>query len=691
MIRITTALPLFSGLGCLAALEAGAQSLDYGALEALFGEPVTTSVTGSPQRSGDVPATMEIITAEDIRRSGAVDIPAILRHVTGVDVLRWTNSGADVGIRGYNKAFSSRLLVLVNGRQVYADHYGYTPWSSLPVEMAEIRQIEVVKGPNSALFGFNAVGGAINIITFSPAHDPVNYATVRGGTQDLIDASGARTFSPAEDWSLRISAGARRNEDFSTPLRTINIGSRRGDERTSLRLDSHYNPSPNVQFELEASYTETEQTNMVPIYLMAFEELSVGSLKGNLNAETRHGLIQGSLYRNWIDNAAFTGVFDGQNMVESDIPIVEYSNEVTVAQLQDIFKIGAAHTIRLSGEYRESEMNTSPVSGGTVFYDVLSAGAMWQWQLTETLTLTSALRRDNLELGRTGLVPEGYGLANSDWDRSLGETSYNAGLVWTLSDTDTLRLIAARGAQLPSLFDFGGNLLAIPLPPEFQPPPVIFVSGIPGLNPTTVTNYELAWDRRLPAMNADLRVAAFHGRSRDITANYGDLLPQYGIFSAPANIGDSKTDGLELSLTGTIAERWRWGAGYLYQDVDDEFAPQFPTGVTYTNFESTTPKYSINANLGWTRGPWEVDAYLKYVDRFLSIRYDDEFIFDGFSIPNVLYPVPSYTIVDARIAYRVNDKMMVSLSGQNLLDSEQRQTAGSDVERRLLANLTVEF
>jgi iron complex outermembrane receptor protein len=679
------------GLACVAAVDAGAQSLDYGALEALFGEPVTTSVTGSPQRSGDVPATMEIITAEDIRRSGAFDIPGILRHVTGIDVLAWTNSGADVGIRGYNKAFSSRLLVLVNGRQVYADHYGYTPWSSLPVEFGEIRQIEVVKGPNSALFGFNAVGGVINIITFSPAHDPVNHATVRAGTQDLIEASAARTVRITEDWQVRISAGARRNDDFSTPLRMANVGSRRGDERTSLRLDSHYALRPNIELEVEASYTETSQTNMVPSYLMAFEEMSVGSIKAGLQADTRYGLIQASLYRNRLNNAAFTGVFDGQNIVESDIPIVDFRNDLTVTQLQDIFKIGGAHTIRLSGEYRESKMNTSPLAGATVFYDVLSAGAMWQWQLTETWTLTNAVRRDRLELGRKGIVPDGYGLANSDWDRSFGETSYNVGLVWALGDRDTLRLVAARGAQLPSLFDLGGNLFGIPLPPEFQPPPIIFFSGIPGLNPATITNYELTWDRTLPALNANLRVAAFHGDTRDVIANYGDFLPQYNIFSAPANIGDSKTDGLELSLRGVITDTWRWSASYVYQDVVDDFAPQFPTGSTYTDFESTTPQYSVTANLGWTRGPWEADAYLTYVDRFLSIRNDDEYIFDGFSIPNVLYSVPSFTAVDARIAYAVNDRMTLALSGQNLLDSEQRQTAGPNVERRILASLNFAF
>ena len=166
------------------ALRCVAQSMDYGALEQLFNEPVTTSVDGSPERVSDVPATMEIITAEEIRRSGAKDIPGVLRHVGGVDTMEWGNDNMDVSVRGYDQALSERLLVLVDGRQVYADHYGYTPWSTVPVELSQIRQIEIIKGPSSALFGFNAVGGVINIITYNPLYDEVNSRQFSAGTQN---------------------------------------------------------------------------------------------------------------------------------------------------------------------------------------------------------------------------------------------------------------------------------------------------------------------------------------------------------------------------------------------------------------------------------------------------------------------------------------------------------------------------
>src|ERR1700722_5895530 len=99
------------GLALLGPAPLRAQAVDYGALEQIFGEPITTSVTGKPQRASEVPGDLTIITQDDIRRSGATDIPSILQFVTGVDVRRYTYGDAEVGIRGYSSPINPRLLV----------------------------------------------------------------------------------------------------------------------------------------------------------------------------------------------------------------------------------------------------------------------------------------------------------------------------------------------------------------------------------------------------------------------------------------------------------------------------------------------------------------------------------------------------------------------------------------------------
>src|SRR5690606_10588473 len=179
--------------------QAAADSVDRAAFQELFNEPVTTSATGAPQRATEAPVNMTIITQEDIQRSGATDIPGVLEGLANVDVMRSTRGQTDVAIRGYNGGMTPRLLVLVNGRQVYLDHYGMTNWDAIPVQLGEILQIEVVSGPNTALFGFNAVSGVVNIITYDALRDDIDEASVSVGTQSYAAASGIWTTRIGED------------------------------------------------------------------------------------------------------------------------------------------------------------------------------------------------------------------------------------------------------------------------------------------------------------------------------------------------------------------------------------------------------------------------------------------------------------------------------------------------------------
>jgi outer membrane receptor for ferrienterochelin and colicins len=205
------------GLCILAsATAASAQSIDYGAMEQLFNEPVTTSATGSPQRATEAPADMQIISADDIRRSGEVTLPGLLQRVAGIDVLNFSAGQSDVNVRGYDQVSSPRLLVLINGRQVYLDHYGLTVWATLPVQLDEIRQIEVVKGPNSALFGFNAVSAASS--TSSPSTRSSTPATWRpsgSATMASERLAGQRPLQAGRPPSRRVSpAGAEQRDEW---------------------------------------------------------------------------------------------------------------------------------------------------------------------------------------------------------------------------------------------------------------------------------------------------------------------------------------------------------------------------------------------------------------------------------------------------------------------------------------------
>jgi outer membrane receptor for ferrienterochelin and colicins len=663
--------------GILAAIviaaPARAQSIDYGALEQMFGEPITTSATGSPQRVTEVPVDMEIITADDIRRSGARDIPGVLKHVVGIDVLQWGNDSSDVGARGYNQPYSPRLLVLIDGRQVYADFFDYTPWSALPVELGAIRQIEVVKGPNSALFGFNAVGGVINIVTYNPLYDDVNTASLTGGTQGLAQGSAVGTVKLGSVGGLRISAGGRSDDDFDSPLPAVALGTRRGNNRGAIDVDGVFRLGNNVQLTLDASHTEADQTEFNPTSSFGYDRYGTDSVKSQLNADTSLGALQGSIYSNWIKSEIFSGV--------STAPFLTLQNQVTVAQAQDTFKLGTDNTFRVSAEYRHNTMPTTPIGGTHISYDVGSVAGMWEWKLQPDLSLTNAVRLDYLTLGRDGTKPAGFPLDNSAWDRSFTEPSFNSGLVWRADDMDTLRLTAARGVQMPSLVALGGLLL---------PLGTAVVTGTPTLDPTIAMNYELSWDLEVPALAGQARVNLFHETNEAISALDGFASVVNGVpVISGANIGNSRADGLELSFKGIFGEDWRWGLSYTPEIITDHFRPGLTIATTSVDFQHTTPDHVVKANLGWAHGAWEIDGYLQYESNFSGIALPSSAT-AVLAAPQ-LVPISNYVSFDGRVAYKLTDWATLALSAQSFGQASQHQTAGANVQRQVFGTLTVGF
>ncbi len=660
-ISVAVAATIAGGSAIYAPLHA--QPLDYTALEALFGEPVTNSVTGTPQRESQVPATMIIITADQIRRSGASDVPGVLRHVVGVDAWQWTADQADVAVRGYNQAFSPRLLVLVDGRQVYADHYGYTPWSTVAVEMDAIHQIEIVKGPASALFGFNAVAGVVNIVTRNPLHEDMMLLSAAAGTQDRTSASLVASWRLSDQAALRFTAGTRRSEDFSTPQEAFELGSRRGNQRDAFTVDGRFRIGERIHAGVEATWSDVHQTEVPPTYLTGYTEYRTRSLRTSWSADTRAGLVEGRLYRNEIDARPYLG--------DDPEAFFDFRNVVTVAQLKHMFKAGPNHTVRLAVEYRENGMDTTPVEGARVFYDIATVGGMWHWQITPTLTLTNAVREDRWSLGRRGFLPdqyeEFYGWTNDSWDRAYSRTSFNTGVVWATPATGTFRFMSARGPQLPNLVNLGATMY----PTDFGFFE-LWAAGVPTLRPAIVSSHEVSWTRPVMPSGIELRSNLFHSETREVPSSF-------------APIGTSRSTGLELSVAGNTGPSWRWAAGYTQQRITDRFDPDFGfVEFTYVDFENTTPRHVIKANFGWHRGRWEVDTFLRHQSDTLSVRGTDPVTF----LPS-LQPVPAHAAVDMRVGFSPAPRYTLALSGRNIARSSQRQTSTSDVQPQV--NLTFQY
>jgi len=664
-------------LGLAAPLPGAAQMLDYGTLEQVFGESVTTSATGKPQRASEAPVNMEIITRDDIRRSGALTIPDVLQFMAGIDVRRYGVATAEVGIRGYNQPFNPRLLVLVDGRQVYQDDYSHVSWWALPVQLAEIRQIEVIKGPNSALYGFNAVSGVINIITANPLRERVNSVTAYGGTPDAAGLSAVASARLGERVGLRVSLGGFGARDASgARLVALDRAGRERPAGEAASMDLRVQLAPGVEAYLQGSLTDSRLAEKAFTGTYDTARLHTNSLRAGVDADTAIGLISLSAYRNG------EHVTVGSPVINPDANWADQA--VIVVQASDTVKLGSSHTLRAGLEYRNNALTSPGFVYGTIGYEVHAASLMWDWQITPALSLTNALRVDRLGLYYRGTAAAGSGLTRADYNRGrFTVPSFNSGLVWRVSEVDTLRLMVAQGMQAPSLVDFGVQTPAGTYGP-------FVVAGNPKLRPSVVRHVELDYDRELPRLAAAARLAVFAERSDDLMAQAYAATPVIGPAGLPvllsANVGHSEAVGAELALKGHTASGWRWNLGYAFVATTDHTSlDQGPVATSAVDYAASVPRHVVTAGLGYSRGDWEADAVARWQSSFR------DFGSNGVGFALVPVTVHNYVTVNARVGYRLTEHLTLALTGQQLNAANLTTVAGPLVERRLILSLTARF
>ena len=156
-------------------------------LEQLLNTKVT-SVSKKEQKLARTAAAVFVISQDDIRHSGAASLPDVLRMVPGVDVAQIDANAWAITIRGFNSRYSSKLLVLIDGRSVYTPSFSGVYWDQLDLPLADIDRIEVIRGPGATIWGANAVNGVINIITRSSK-------ATQGGLAELTAGTGVEPVS----------------------------------------------------------------------------------------------------------------------------------------------------------------------------------------------------------------------------------------------------------------------------------------------------------------------------------------------------------------------------------------------------------------------------------------------------------------------------------------------------------------
>lgn len=671
----TFAIPLLTCLLAVQPREACAQSatsasageLKQLTLDELMNVEVT-SVAREPQRLLQAPAAIQVITAEDIRRSGATSIPEALRLADNLEVAQINAHDWAISARGFNANLANKLLVLIDGRVVYTPLYGGVLWNAQDYLLKDIDRIEVISGPGGTLWGANAVNGVINIVTKSAADTQGLYATGAGGNE-LREQEGIRYGAQLGAVALRVYG---KYTDYGDEVTNGGANAQDGwhTARGGFRMDAQ--ASPEDRWTLQGDlYNGTEENGVSG---------EAGQSGGNVLGRWTHSAPGGNSMslQVYYDHTYLSQPFAASppTQYSTGFPAASLTDNLDTTDLdfQHHFAWGTRQSLTWGLEYRATHEADFDLSVVRFTPPVLDQ------------TLFSGFLQDEIVLASNVAITVGSKLEHNDYTGF--ETEPSARIRWNMSPDQLAWAAVSRAVRTPSRYDHDlevpSGLVNPPPPYQF---PTAYLTGNPNFESETLIAYEAGYRAVLgPRLTGSL--STFYNVYKDLRSVSLTPTTATYIFPYPAffeNNLEGDTYGLELSGSYQAFDWWRLHLGYdlLRENIHVKPGAVDATGATN---ETADPQQQVmlRSSMDLPRGV-TLDAALRWVDTL--------WINSGPTGGAVVGTVPSYFGLDTRLAWRISRKLELSVTGQNLLHDHHTEygfpsPTREEIVRSIFARLT---
>ncbi|MBI5742956.1 MAG: TonB-dependent receptor [Elusimicrobia bacterium] len=601
----------------------------------------------NPTSQAKAPASVYVITAEDIRLSGARTLWDVLRLAPGVDVMETRTGQGDVAIRGFNQSLNNRVLVLLDGKTVLQDFYGLVLWESIPVGLQEIDRIEVVEGPFSALYGASALQGVINIVTKSP--EKINGAVLSASAGNRETASGSVLYGKRSgNLSYKVGGEHRTMNRFEDSDR---LGSRVS--KANFMTEYSLNPESKVGVSGGVSKLSDE------MILLGTEESLPVSRAAYLRADYSLGGLKTRFF--WNQNNARLREFS---------PGEEASLNSDTYDLQADYSLplGEGNRATAGAEYRRNTLRGDLFPAGLHAQDMYSIFMEDTWEPGERWSLVASARVDRHPLAGSVFSPKAsvsfLPVRANVFRVSAGEAFRNPTL---LENYMAYTRTSPYDNSIPGLTTGGGYTGNL----------IYSLRGNRDMEPEKIESVEAAHRGEYGRFKTSLTVYAY--RMRDMIA-YADeavtpAAPDVSVDQSWANRNKARAFGTEAGADIHLSGSLHGFASYSYFNA----SKGDPTKM------HNSPRYKAHGGLRYDDGALAGMLWAYWAGK----TYWDAGETDG---------VGSYLLLNARAGYRFTgrlESLEAGLTAFNLLDNRHYEihpaAGGEKLGARYGAEMTWRF
>jgi iron complex outermembrane receptor protein len=673
-----------------------------------YEETVVVSASRAEQRLVNAPSTMSVVTSAQIEAAPSQNFAELLRTIPGINITQVSARDINLTSRGATGTLATGQLALLDGRSLYQDFFGFVMWDFLPVNLNEVKQIEVIRGPASAVWGANALNGVVNVITKSPREMAGTSAVLGFGTFDrsvgsndqdagsLWYVSGTHAQAIDERWAFKLSAGAYSQDALPRPSGLIpgspgsgtpyppylNTGTTQ--PKFDARVDYDYPDGRKLSFSGGVAGTEGIMHSGIGPF-----DIESGSTMGYGKANYSQGAFRAAAFVNVLDG-------DASNLLTrtpTNAPITfEFATKTFDLEASHLQTFAGRHVVTYGGNLRFNafDLSLAPEADDRTEFGIYGQDEIF---LNDRLRLNVGVRMDRFDFLEDIVF------------------SPRVALMLKPQEAHTFRLSYNRAYRSPSVVNnFLEVTIAEPIPlglfhPAFAgqiyPMPVRSI-GNEDLEEQLLDAFEIGYTGILGG-RAVLSAAFYVNQTQNEilftevqTARYTSANPPPGFPAAlipaidlaraqgrvfPAlftyqNFGETTQKGLELGVDATVNQYVNLFANYSYQ------AEPEPEGFDLSEL-NLPPENRFNAGVGFT--------YQRFFGN-VAVSYSDSAFWQDVLDARYSGTTDAYTLVNGGFGVRWNNRFTTSVKAINLAnDDVQQHVFGDILKRQIMAELRVTF